>query len=298
MSLQGFVADCLEGLFNMTQALGFPSYAIAIFVIAIIIRLILMPLNTNQLRSTVAMQQIQPQVQELQQRYASNPELMQQKLMQLYQDYNINPLAGCLPMLIQFPIMIALYNGLRQFVPLHQEFYKFLWIPDLGETDSTYIMVVLVAASTFLQSYIITGKPTQPMQKYMLFAMPLMMGWMAASFPSFLCIYWLGVTIVGIVQQLAINKPMRAKLEQRAAELEEEKRQKNEQRSNHKTRGNRGRNEKSANKENKEAEGSGETRDAEKKVSLSKGSEDKAEASDKEQGAGEDAPKKRRRRRR
>ena len=201
-------------------------------------------------------------------------------------------------MLIQFPIMIALYNGLRQFVPLHQEFYKFLWIPDLGETDSTYIMVVLVAASTFLQSYIITGKPTQPMQKYMLFAMPLMMGWMAASFPSFLCIYWLGVTIVGIVQQLAINKPMRAKLEQRAAELEEEKRQKNEQRSNHKTRGNRGRNEKSANKENKEAEGSGETRDAEKKVSLSKGSEDKAEASDKEQGAGEDAPKKRRRRRR
>lgn len=298
MSLQGFVADCLEGLFNMTQALGFPSYAIAIFVIAIIIRLILMPLNINQLRSTVAMQQIQPQVQELQQRYASNPELMQQKLMQLYQDYNINPLAGCLPMLIQFPIMIALYNGLRQFVPLHQEFYKFLWIPDLGETDSTYIMVVLVAASTFLQSYIITGKPTQPMQKYMLFAMPLMMGWMAASFPSFLCIYWLGVTIVGIVQQLAINKPMRAKLEQRAAELEEEKRQKNEQRSNHKTRGNRGRNEKSANKENKEAEGSGETRDAEKKVSLSKGSEDKAEVSDKEQGAGEDAPKKRRRRRR
>lgn len=298
MSLQGFVADCLEGLFNMTQALGFPSYAIAIFVIAIIIRLILMPLNINQLRSTVAMQQIQPQVQELQQRYASNPELMQQKLMQLYQDYNINPLAGCLPMLIQFPIMIALYNGLRQFVPLHQEFYKFLWIPDLGETDSTYIMVVLVAASTFLQSYIITGKPTQPMQKYMLFAMPLMMGWMAASFPSFLCIYWLGVTIVGIVQQLAINKPMRAKLEQRAAELEEEKRQKNEQRSNHKTRGNRGRNEKSANKENKEAEGSGETRDAEKKVSLSKGSEDEAEASDKEQGAGEDAPKKRRRRRR
>lgn len=298
MSLQGFVADCLEGLFNMTQALGFPSYAIAIFVIAIIIRLILMPLNINQLRSTVAMQQIQPQVQELQQRYASNPELMQQKLMQLYQDYNINPLAGCLPMLIQFPIMIALYNGLRQFVPLHQEFYKFLWIPDLGETDSTYIMVVLVAASTFLQSYIITGKPTQPMQKYMLFAMPLMMGWMAASFPSFLCIYWLGVTIVGIVQQLAINKPMRAKLEQRVAELEEEKRQKNEQRSNHKTRGNRGRNEKSANKENKEAEGSGETRDAEKKVSLSKGSEDKAEVSDKEQGAGEDAPKKRRRRRR
>ncbi len=295
MSLQSFVADCLEGIFNITQSLGFPSYAIAIFVIAIIIRLILMPLNINQLRSTVAMQQIQPQIQEIQQRYASNPELMNQKVMQLYQDYNINPLAGCLPMLIQFPIMIGLYNGLRQFVPLHQEYYKFLWIPDLGQTDSTYIMVVLVAASTFLQSYIITGKPTQPMQKYMLFAMPLMMGWMAASFPSFLCIYWLGVTIVGIVQQLAINKPMRAKLEKRAAELEEEKRQKNEQRSNHKTKSGRGRNSKNDNAE-KEV-------DAEnQKVSLSKNKEDNsenAENSAKEaNAANDDAPKKRRRRRR
>lgn len=298
MSLEVFVANCLEGIFNLTQTLGFPSYAIAIFVIAIIIRMILLPLNVNQLRSSVAMQQIQPQVQELQERYASNPELMNQKLMQLYQDYNINPLSGCLPMLIQFPIMIGLYNGLRQFVPLHQEFYKFLWIPDLGQTDTTYIMVILVAGSTFLQSYIITGKPTQAMQKYMLFAMPLMMGWMAASFPAFLCIYWLGVTIVGILQQLVINKPMREKLQRRAEELEEEKRKKNEERSNSKSKASR-----SHNRKTNKAENSNDTPG----VSLTKDNSTKdnkqeqtngenIESNDNENSA--EAPKKRRRRRR
>lgn len=282
MSFQTLVADCVEFLFNITQSLGFPSYAVAILAIAVIIRLILMPLNINQLRSSVAMQAIQPQVQELQQRYANNPELMNQKLMQLYQDYNINPLAGCLPMLIQFPIMIGLYNGLRQFVPLHQEFYKFLWISDLSQVDSTYIMVVLVAGSTFLQSYIITGKPNQPMQKYMLFAMPLMMGWMAASFPAFLCIYWLGVTVVGILQQLAINKPMRAKLQQRAEELAEEKRQRDEQRGSHKSKGNHRR---SDLKKTEKKETSAEEEQAETAAETA--------AEDSEQ-----TPKKRRRRRR
>ncbi len=226
--LTEFVSTCLEEIFALTKAIGYPSYAVAIIVIAVIIRVLLMPLNLNQMRSSVAMQQIQPQLREIRERYADKPEVMNQKVMQLYQDYNINPLAGCLPMLIQFPILIGLYNGLRAFVPAEPEFYRFFWISDLSQVDGTYIMVALVGLSTFLQSYIITGKPTEPMQKYMVIAMPLMMAWMAASFPAFLCIYWLAVTVVGILQQLIINKPMKAKLEKRAAELAEEQRQKQE----------------------------------------------------------------------
>jgi YidC/Oxa1 family membrane protein insertase len=157
---------------------------------------------------------------------------MNQKTMELYQEYGVNPMAGCLPLLIQFPIMIALYQGLRAFVPSQPEFYNFLWIPDLGSIDETHIMVVLVAVSTFIQSYISTGKPTQPMQWYMLIAMPVMMGWMAAKFPAFLCIYWITITVVGIFQQLIINKPMRKKLQERAAELEEERKQKSANRGN------------------------------------------------------------------
>ncbi len=228
--LTEFVSTCLEEIFDVTKSIGFPSYAIAIIVIAIVIRLILMPLNINQMKSTAAMQQIQPMLKEIRDRYADKPEIMNQKTMQLYADYDVKPLAGCLPLLIQLPIMIGLYNGLRAFVPTEPEYYKFLWISDLSQPDGTYIMVVLVALSTFLQSYIITGKPTEAMQKYMVYGMPLMMGWMAIQFPSFLCVYWLAVTIVGILQQLIINKPMKAKLEKRAAELAEEKRQKIEER--------------------------------------------------------------------
>lgn len=236
--LKEFVSTCLEEIFELTKAIGFPSYAVAIIVIAVIIRVALMPLNINQMRSSIAMQQIQPMLREIRERYADKPEVMNQKVMQLYQDYNINPLAGCLPMLIQLPIMIGLYNGLRAFIPAEPEFYSFFWIKDLSQVDGTYIMVVLVALSTFLQSYIITGKPTEPMQKYMVIAMPLMMAWMATTFPAFLCVYWLAVTVVGIIQQLIINKPMKAKLEKRAAELAEEQRQKIEEREKQRSKSN------------------------------------------------------------
>lgn len=225
-----FVSNCLEMLFDLTMTLGIPSYALAIFLVAFIIRMVLLPLNINQMRSSVAMQQIQPQLKELQEKYASRPDVLNQKMMELYRDYEVNPMAGCLPMLIQFPILIGLYQGLRVFVPAHPEYYNFLWISDLNQIDTTYIMVVLVLVSTFLQSFVITGKPTQAMQWYMLIAMPAMMAWMAAKFPAFLCIYWLSITIISILQQLIINRPVKAKLEKRSAELAEERKKRAEQR--------------------------------------------------------------------
>lgn len=224
-----FVTSCLEGLFQITRSIGIPSYAIAIMIIAIVIRMALLPLNLKQLRSTVAMQQIQPQLQEIQTKYASNPETMQKKTMELYQAYDINPLAGCLPMLIQFPILVGIYQGLRAFVPAFPEYYNFFWISDLSQPDATHIMVFLVGASTLLQSYVISGKPQQPMQWYMLLVMPAMMAWMAAKFPAFLCIYWLSITVIGIFQQIIVTKPVKARMEKRQQELAEEQRQKLEQ---------------------------------------------------------------------
>lgn len=271
--LTNFVAGCLEGIFQISQSLGFPSYALAIIVIAVVIRVLLLPLNMKQLRSTIAMQQIQPELQEIQAKYASNPEVMNQKTMELYKDYDVNPLAGCLPTLIQFPILIGLYQGLRAFVPQFPEYYNFFWIPDLSQPDTTYIMVVLVGVSTFLQSFIVTGKPTQFMQKYMLIAMPLMMAWMAAKFPAFLCIYWLTITVVGILQQLLITKPVKAKMQQRQVELAEEKRQKLEERKGAKAKQN--------------------ARKAERAARHKEES-----AAEKTADAGEEAPKKHRRRRR
>lgn len=225
-----FVSNCLENLFQITLSMGFPSYAVAIIVIAVVIRMVLLPLNFKQMESTVAMQQIQPQLEEIRAKYASNPELMQQKTMKLYQDYNVNPMAGCLPLLIQFPILIGLYRGLANFVPSYPEYYRFFWIPDISQVDTTYLMVVLVGVSTLIQSFVVSGKPRQFMQWYMIIAMPLMMAWMAARFPAFLCIYWLTVTVVGILQQIVVTKPMRKRMEKRQKELTEERRKELESR--------------------------------------------------------------------
>lgn len=219
-----FVTNCLENLFQITVSLGFPSYAVAIIIIAVVIRMVLLPLNFKQMESTVAMQQIQPQLEEIRAKYASNPELMQQKTMKLYQDYNVNPMAGCLPLLIQFPILIGLYRGLSHFVPSNPEYYRFFWIPDLSQIDTTYIMVVLVGVSTLIQSFVVSGRPRQFMQWYMIIAMPLMMAWMAARFPAFLCIYWLSVTVVGILQQIIVTRPVRKRMEKKQKELAEERR--------------------------------------------------------------------------
>lgn len=219
-----FVSNCLESIFQVTLSLGFPSYAVAIILIAVVIRMLLLPLNFKQMQSTIAMQQIQPQLEEIRTKYASNPEVMQQKTMQLYQDYNVNPLAGCLPMLIQFPILIGLYRGLANFIPSNPEFYRFFWIPDLSQVDTTYIMVFLVGASTLIQSIVISGKPKQFMQWYMVIAIPAMMAWMAAKFPAFLCIYWLTITVIGIFQQVVVTKPVKKRMEKRQQELAEERR--------------------------------------------------------------------------
>ncbi len=227
-----FVSGCLEKLFQITMSLGFPSYAVAIIVIAVVIRMLLLPLNFKQMQSTIAMQQIQPQLEEIRAKYANNPEVMQQKTMTLYQDYGVNPMAGCLPMLIQFPILIGLYRGLSNFVPSNPEYYRFFWIPDLAQVDTTYIMVFLVGASTLIQSLVISGRPKQFMQWYMVIAMPAMMAWMAAKFPAFLCIYWLSVTAIGILQQIVVTKPVKARMEKRQQELTEEKRLKLEQQAN------------------------------------------------------------------
>lgn len=275
-----FVSSCLEGIFQITMKLGFPSYAVAIIVIAVVIRIALLPLNLNQLRSTIAMQQIQPQLKELQAKYANNPETLQQKTMEMYQDYNINPLAGCLPTLIQFPILIGIYQGLRAFAPSFPEYYRFFWISDLSQPDATHIMVVLVGVSTLIQSYVISGKPQQIMQWYMVVAIPAMMAWMAWTFPSFLCIYWLSITIIGILQQLIITKPVKARMEQRQQELNEERRQKLEQQ--------RGKGSKS---QNAKVE-----RQLRREKKAAEGTEEAAPADNRAEYKPEGAPKKRRRR--
>ena len=130
-----------------------------------------------------AMQAIQPEIQKIQKKYRNDPAMMRQEMGRLYKEHNASPMAGCLPLLIQMPFLIAMYYAIQGFNydPLHA---GFLWIESLAAEDGTYILPVLSAASTFLVSWQTTPKDAPGKLKDDAFMMPLMIGWMSLHFPS------------------------------------------------------------------------------------------------------------------
>jgi len=209
-TLVGFVVSSLEWLYQLTAQIGIPSYALAIVLLTVAIKVILYPLTYKQMKSMKVMQELQPKIKELDKKYKNNPKKKQEAMMELYKKNGANPLSGCLPLLIQFPILIGLFRGLQSFVPTNPEHYNFFWITDLSKADPTGIVLpLLVAASTFLQQYVTTPNTGDSTQKTMLYAMPVIFGWMSRSFPAGLAFYWIVFSVVGTVQQLIINGGIR-----------------------------------------------------------------------------------------
>lgn len=195
----------IQFLYGLTVSVGVPSYALAIILMTLLIKLLLFPINQKQLKSMRDMQEIQPRMKELQERHKDDPEVMQKKLAELYKESGVSPLAGCLPLLLQMPIFIAFYNSL-----LHLQFAEpahavFFWIPNLGARDPLYILALLSAATTYLQQKVSTVNADDPTQKSMMYMMPLMMAWIAATVPAGLALYWVTFNILGILQQLLVN---------------------------------------------------------------------------------------------
>ncbi|HCF51021.1 MAG TPA: hypothetical protein DER60_12120 [Syntrophomonas sp.] len=171
----------------------------------LLIKLLLFPINQKQLKSMRDMQEIQPRMKQLQERYKDEPEVMQKKLAELYKESGVSPLAGCLPLLLQMPIFIAFYQSLLhlQFVePAHAAFF---WISNLGQRDPLFILALLSAGTTYLQQKVSTVNADDPTQKSMMYMMPLMMAWIAATVPAGLALYWVTFNILGILQQLLVN---------------------------------------------------------------------------------------------
>lgn len=201
--IENILHSILSGLYFLTEQVGFGSYGLAIIILTIIIKIILYPLTVKQLKSMRAMQKIQPELKKLQEKYKDKPQIMQQKLMQLYQKEGVNPMAGCLPLLIQMPILMAMYYTLFNFDYGAVE-PSFLWLPSLSQTDPFYILPFLSALTTFLQQKISMTEATQQM-KMMMVIMPLFIGFISLNFPAGLVLYWVTMNIVQIAQQLWIN---------------------------------------------------------------------------------------------
>lgn len=194
--LAGGLGWLLNGIVQFTG-----SYGISIILSTIIVRLLLYPLTLSQTKSMMAMREIQPELNELQKKYKDNPEEYQKRTMELYQKNKINPLGGCLPMLVQLPILWAFFRVLRD-LP-YGEASKFLGIWVLSEPDKFYVLPLLAALTTYLQSKMTV---TDPSQKSMLIAMPIMIGIFSLSFPSGLVLYWITSNIFSIAQQAWLNK--------------------------------------------------------------------------------------------
>lgn len=182
------------------------SYGLAIITVTIIIRLVLLPLMIQQTRSSRAMQAIQPEIQALREKYSSKDQKTQQKLqeetMALFQKHGVNPLAGCLPILVQMPILVAFYHAIMRTAEIKT--HTFLWF-SLGSPD--YIIAILAGLTTFLQQKIMMGKmPPNPQMQVMLYVMPIMIIIFAVNFPSALSLYWLIGNIFMIIQTLIMYR--------------------------------------------------------------------------------------------
>ncbi len=181
------------------------NYGLAIILITIIIKILFWPLANKSFKSMKGMQNIQPEIAKLKEQYADNKEEFAKQQMALYKQYNVNPLGGCLPMLLQIPVFIALYRVLADSIELrHADFISF-WINDLSAKDPTYVAPLLMGASMFLQQKM-TPSAADPAQAKMMMFMPLIFTVMFLSFPSGLVIYWLLNNVLSIAQQLYINK--------------------------------------------------------------------------------------------
>lgn len=194
--LAGGLGWLLDGIVSFTG-----SYGVSIILSTIIVRLLLYPLTVSQNKNMVAMKKLQPELNELQKKYGDNKEEYQKKTMELYQKNKINPLGGCLPLLLQLPILWAFFRVLRE-LPL-SEASKFLGIWVLSEPDKLFILPLLAAATTYLQSKMTA---TDPSQKSMMIMMPVMIGIFSLSFPSGMVLYWITSNVFSIAQQAWLNK--------------------------------------------------------------------------------------------
>lgn len=206
------------------------SYGWAIIIFTVIIRVILLPLNAVQINSTRKMQEIQPELKALQEKYSSKDLETRNKLneetQKLYKEAGVNPYAGCLPMVIQLPVMWALYQAIWRTPELQNG--KFLWM-DLGKPDPYYILPILAAVFTFLSSYIATlsvPKSSQTtMTKMMSYVMAIMVGIWAIIFQSAISLYWVISNLFQVGQTLVLQNPFKYRKEQEAKEEAERERQ-------------------------------------------------------------------------
>ena len=179
-----------------------PNWGLVIILFSIIIKVVLYPLSKTSIESMRKMSSLQPQITELKEKYKNNPQKQHMAMMDLYKKEGINPMSGCLPMLLQMPVFFALYPVVGKAFELRQALFIPNWIVDLSRPDPFFILPVAMGLSMFFQT---KSTMKDPNQKAMMYVMPVMMVILFANFSSGLTLYWFMFNIMTLVQQKLVK---------------------------------------------------------------------------------------------
>ncbi|MCD6319050.1 MAG: membrane protein insertase YidC [Candidatus Desulfofervidaceae bacterium] len=188
------------------------NYGIAIILLTVVIKILFWPLTHVSFKSMRELQKLQPHIARLKEKYKDDKEALNRELMNLYKTYKVNPMGGCLPIILQIPVFFALYKALLYAIELrHANFITYLpftdkiWLADLSAKDPYYITPILMGISMMVQQKM-TPSTMDPTQSKMMLLMPIFFTFLFLNFPSGLVIYWLVNNLLSIVQQFYINR--------------------------------------------------------------------------------------------
>lgn len=205
------------------------SYGIALIIVTVIVKLCLYPVYAKSIKSTMKMTEVQPKIQEIQQKYAKDRELMNEKITELYKEEGVSMYGGCLPMVVQMIVIMGLFALLRNpmayidsdsmLFAIHE---PFLWIQDLAQPDK-WILPIMAAVATFIATLMsqnatagANAQQTKMMNSMMKYFFPIMILWMARSYPAGLAIYWFGSQLIQIFYNMRFAKMRKESAEKRA----------------------------------------------------------------------------------
>lgn len=205
------------------------SYGIALIIVTVIVKLCLYPVYAKSIKSTMKMTEVQPKIQEIQQKYAKDRELMNEKMTELYKEEGVSMYGSCLPMVVQMIVIMGLFALLRNpmayidsdsmLFAIHE---PFLWIQDLAQPDK-WILPIMAAVATFIATLMsqnatagANAQQTKMMNSIMKYFFPIMILWMARSYPAGLAIYWFGSQLIQIFYNMRFAKMRKESAEKRA----------------------------------------------------------------------------------
>src|SRR5208283_4201968 len=187
----------------------FHNYGVVIVILTTIVRIPFIPLVSKGQQSMKKLQDIQPRMAEIREKYKNDPQKMQREIMELYKKHKVNPMGGCLPMLLQIPVFFALYKVLLISIELRGAPFM-LWIHDLSLKDPSYVMPIIMGITMVIQQKM-TPSSMDPAQQKMMMIMPVVFTFMFLSFPSGLVVYWLVNNLLSIAQQSYTNRKLKTR---------------------------------------------------------------------------------------